>query len=227
MNKPKLTYFDFDGGRGEVPRIAFTLGGVDFEDDRVPFLVWAERKPATPFAALPVLEIGGQTVAQSNTINRYVLTGLCPTDPWQAALCDEAMDAVEDIAVKIAPTFDMAAPEKRTAHAALAKGPIPFFLSGLAARLKANGGRFFADDRLTVADLKSSALGQASEVGRIGSRTVRSGRSRCASTRSALRARDPRTARARLLRRPHDRKLRESSDASFRSMSLRRGALPR
>jgi glutathione S-transferase len=59
-------------------------------------------KPDTPFGALPVLEADGQTLAQSNAINRYVgkLTDLYPKDAWQAALCDEVMEAVEDINTK-------------------------------------------------------------------------------------------------------------------------------
>ena len=31
----KLTYFDFHGGRGEPARIALSIGGIPFEDDRV------------------------------------------------------------------------------------------------------------------------------------------------------------------------------------------------
>jgi glutathione S-transferase len=95
MGVPKLTYFDFDGGRGEAARLAFAIGGVSFIDDRVPFAAWKDRKPHTPFGGLPVLEVDGRSVAQSNGINRYVgkLVGLYPADPWQAARCDEAMDA--------------------------------------------------------------------------------------------------------------------------------------
>jgi glutathione S-transferase len=54
-----------------------------------------------------VLEVDGQTVAQSNAINRFVgkLADLYPSDPWQAALCDETMEAVEDIATKVGATF--------------------------------------------------------------------------------------------------------------------------
>jgi glutathione S-transferase len=50
-----------------------------------------------------VLEVDGQNLAQSNAINRYVgkFVDLYPSDPWQAALCDEAMEAVEDITTKI------------------------------------------------------------------------------------------------------------------------------
>ena len=34
----KLTYFDFHGGRGEPARIAHSIGGIPFEDHRVPAL---------------------------------------------------------------------------------------------------------------------------------------------------------------------------------------------
>jgi glutathione S-transferase len=156
MRLPKLTYFDFDGGRGEVARLALAIGGVAFIDDQVPFDAWKARKAHTPFGALPALEIDGRTVAQSNGINRYVgkLVGLYPADPWQAALCDEAMDAIEDIGGKILATFDLPAVEKKAQREALVSGLIPFFLTRLQNRLEENGGRYFADDRLTVADLK-------------------------------------------------------------------------
>jgi prostaglandin-H2 D-isomerase / glutathione transferase len=47
MSLPKLTYFDFDGGRGEVARLAFAIGAVPFVDDRVPFAAWMDRKAHT------------------------------------------------------------------------------------------------------------------------------------------------------------------------------------
>lgn len=156
MSRSKLTYFDFHGGRGEVARLAFAQGGMAFEDDRVSFAAWQERKPETPYGAVPVLKVDGRTVAQSNTINRYVgkLVGLYPNDPWQAALCDEAMDAGEDIGEKIVATFNLPDVEKKGAREALAAGPISYFLGRLQERLVAHGGRYFADNRLTVADLK-------------------------------------------------------------------------
>ena len=156
MAKLKLTYFDFHGGRGEPARLALSIGGIAFEDDRVPSADWQRRKPETPFGALPVLEVDGQIVSQSNAINRYVgkLVDLYPSDAWQAALCDEAMAAVEDIGTKIAATFNLPEEEKKMQRKALVDGPITFYLTRLQQRLEAHGRQYFAADRLSVADLK-------------------------------------------------------------------------
>ena len=64
-----------------------------------------KAKSSLPYGALPVLEVDGKVLAQSSGINRYVgkLTDLYPSDPWQAAVCDEVMDAVEDVAHKSGP----------------------------------------------------------------------------------------------------------------------------
>ena len=99
----------------------------------------------------------GKALAQCNGINRYVgkMSNLYPDDPWQAALCDEIMDAVEDIAVKLVATFTIQDDDElKAARQALADGPLTFYLERIQNRLAANGGTFFADNRLTVADLK-------------------------------------------------------------------------
>lgn len=156
MPKLKLVYFDFSGGRGEAARLALSIGGIPFEDDRIAGADWPKRKPGILFGALPVLEVDGQELAQSNAINRYVgkLANLYPVDPWQAARCDEAMDVVEELNGRIAPTMSLPDDQKKAQREALAAGPIPLFLSGLQKRLEAQGGEYFADHRLTVADLK-------------------------------------------------------------------------
>jgi glutathione S-transferase len=156
MAKLKLTYFDFHGGRGEPARLALAIGGIPFEDDRVPLAEWPRHKAKAPFGVLPVLEVDGGVVTQSNGINRFVgkLADLYPSDPWQAALCDEAMDAVEDIEVKVSATFDLSGDEKKARRKGLVDGPIALYLTRLQQRLEANGGQYFAGGRLSVADLK-------------------------------------------------------------------------
>lgn len=157
MHKLKLTYFDMHAGRGEVARMALSMGGIPFEDHRIKFQDWPAAKADTLFGAIPVLEVDGQQVAQCNGINRFVgkLTGLYPTDPLQAAFCDEAMDAVEDISAQLVASFSIKDDEeKRRERKRLADGPITFYLTRIQRRLEARGGEFFADGRLTVADLK-------------------------------------------------------------------------
>ena len=156
MPKLVLTYFDFDGGRGEAARLTMHLAGIAFEDKRIAGNDWPALRDKTPFQAMPVLEVDGKTITQSNTINRYLgkLAGLYAKDDWQAALVDEVMDAVEDISTKIANTRGLEGEAKKKAREALAAGPIPRFLQQIDARLKAGGGEWFVERRLTVADLK-------------------------------------------------------------------------
>src|SRR5690349_4190600 len=107
MAKLTLTYFDFDGGRGEPARLAFYIGGIKFEDKRIAGKDWPAYRDKTPFRAMPVLEVDGKEIAQSNTILRYAgkLAGLYPKDDWQATLADEVMDAAEDLGTKIGATM--------------------------------------------------------------------------------------------------------------------------
>jgi glutathione S-transferase len=160
MAKLKLTYFDFDGGRGEPARLALHIGGIAFEDHRLAGKDWPAFRDKTPFLALPTLEVDGEVVSQSNSINRYVgkLTGLYPKDTLQAFLCDEAMDAAEDISTRIAQTIDLPEDAKKSAREELAAGHITRYLEQFQARLEAAGGEYFADRHLTVADLKVAML---------------------------------------------------------------------
>jgi len=157
MPELKLRYFDFNGGRGESARLALAIGGVAFQDDRVPPADWPSVKEQAPFHALPTLEVDGELLTQSNAINRFVgkLAGLYPEDAWQAARCDEVMDAVEDIVMQVVVTFGMEdEAAKRAAREVLVAGPIRLYLTRLQEMLLARGGEYFADGRLTVVDLR-------------------------------------------------------------------------
>lgn len=156
MTQLKLTYFDIHGGRGEPARLAMHIGDIAFEDHRFAFPEFAEVRKSTPFGQVPTLTVDGVQVTQCDAINRYVgkLAGLYPTDAYQALLCDEVMYVVEDASVKMGPTFRMTGEEQKEARLALVNGPIPVYLAWLQTQLLAHGGDYFADNRLTVADLK-------------------------------------------------------------------------
>ena len=157
MAKYKLTYFDFDGGRGEPIRIALHAAGIAFEDNRLTFAQFSEMRHGTPFNSLPVLEIDGAAVTQSNAICRYVgkLAGLYPADDLQALYCDEVLDAQEDLSQRIGPTFGLKGEELRQAREKLVQGWMSIYLRGLEQLLVRGGGKYFANDGLTVADLKT------------------------------------------------------------------------
>jgi len=157
MPSYKLTYFDFDGGRGEPIRIAFHVAGIDFEDNRLSFPEFGEMRQGTRFNSLPVLEIDGAAVTQSNALCRYVgkMAGLYPADDLQALYCDEVLDALEDISHYIVPTFGLEGEELRLAREKLVDGWLSVYLRGLNGLLARGGGEYFADNDLTVADLKA------------------------------------------------------------------------
>lgn len=156
MTKYKLTYFDIDGGRGEPVRVALHAAGVEYEDNRVSFPEFMEIRGGLRFNAVPVLEFDGGSVTQSNSICRYVgkMAGLYPEDDLQALYCDEAMSVVEDLTCRIQPTMFLKGDEQRKAREELADGWMTVFLRGLGELLERGGGQYFADQRLTVADLK-------------------------------------------------------------------------
>lgn len=169
MSQLKLTYFDFNGGRAEPTRLALHLGGIAFEDSRFGFADFAEVRKSTPLNQVPVLHVDGVQVTQSDAITRYVgkLAGLYPLDAFQALLCDEVLDAVEDVNVKLGTTFGLTGDALKEARTALVNGTLPQYLGWLQTQLQAHGGQYFADNRLTIADLKVFTFVQGLNSGRL------------------------------------------------------------
>lgn len=151
----RLTYFDIHGGRGEPIRLAMFLGKLDFDDHRFPFSDFAEVRKSTPLGQVPTLEIDGQTITQCNAITRYVgkLTNLYPTDAYKALLCDEIMEAVEDISYRLVATFGMSGDELKTSREQILNNYILPQLNWLESKLM-DTQTYFVENRLTIADLK-------------------------------------------------------------------------
>ena len=169
MPKLKLTYFDFHGGRAEPIRLALHIGNVAFEDHRFTFAEFAEVRKSTPFGQVPTLMVDGMQVTQCDSILRYAgkLAGLYPADAYQALLCDEVMYVVEEAIVKMGPSFRMTGDAQKEARTALVNGSMSVYLAWLQSQLEAHGGEYFADNRLTVADLKVFVDVRALNSGRL------------------------------------------------------------
>lgn len=156
MSQIRLTYFDFDGGRGEPIRIALHAAGITFDDHRITFDEFSKTRSSMRFTCAPVMQLDGHEVTQSNSILRYVgkKAKLYPTDDLQALYCDEPMDAVEDLLHHVVRTFGLEGDELKQAREKLCDGWLTTIIKGLDDLLQRGGGKYFADNRLTVADLK-------------------------------------------------------------------------
>lgn len=157
MSRYKLTYFDIDGGRAEPIRIAFHTAAIDFEDNRISFEEFGEMRSSTRFNSVPVLEIDGEQITQSNALSRYVgkMAGLYPADYLQALYCDEVLGALEDLTHYIVQTYGLQDDELQRARQKLVDGWMTTYLRGLDQLLKRGGGEYFADNHLTIADLRA------------------------------------------------------------------------
>jgi glutathione S-transferase len=148
----RLTYFDSDFSRGLECRLALSLAGIPFEDDRVPSAEWPARKPNTPFGSLPVLTVDGRQIAQANAILGYAgrIGAIHPTDPWEAARHESILLSVEDVRHKLPPK---GATEEatRTAREAFAAGWLTRWATTVEAEV---AGPFVAGDRPNVVDIK-------------------------------------------------------------------------
>lgn len=158
MPKYKLTYFDIDGGRAEPIRIAFHAAGINFEDDRISFSEFGEMRSGTRFNSVPVLEIDGAQITQSNALSRYIgkKAGLYPADHLQALYCDEVLGALEDLSHYIVQTFGLQGEALQLAREKLVDGWLSVYLRGLDELLIRGGGEYFAGNQLTIADLKAA-----------------------------------------------------------------------
>ena len=166
MSKPRLTYFDFAGSRGEECRIALHLAGIDFDDVRVKSADWPALKASMPFGAMPVLQMPGKPpLAHSNAILVFIgrQHGLHPVDAFEAARHEALMCAVEELRHTITPTLRISDPEqKRVAREALAANELATWGSQVEAptrrrpvrwRPGASGGRHQAVHGGALADL--------------------------------------------------------------------------
>lgn len=137
----------------------FAAAGIEYTDERIAREDWpGKHKEGTPFGQLPVLEVDGVKLCQSNTCARFLarkfnLAGKTEIDQAQA---DMIVDCLED-SIKPILSFFHEKDETRKAESKkkYLEEQLPAFLTLLEALLKSNhgGDKFFVGTELTWADL--------------------------------------------------------------------------
>jgi glutathione S-transferase len=155
--KPKLTYFNVRG-RGEIIRLVFAAAGAEYTDNRIERETWPTLKAGTPFGQLPILEIDGKTLCQSNAIARYVARKhkLAGHTELESAQVDMTIDCFEDSTKPILQFFfEKDEAKKGELKKKYLEEQLPQFLTQLENLLKQNhgGDKFFVGTELTWADL--------------------------------------------------------------------------
>ncbi|XP_046646240.1 probable glutathione S-transferase 7 isoform X1 [Daphnia pulicaria] len=158
----KLHYFDNPRrGRAELSRLILSQAGVPFEDVRFPHSEWPNMKPTTPFGQVPILEVNGQMLAQSNAIARYLARqhGLAGKDEWEQAQTDMYIENINDLLNAAAVPFVEKDPAKqKEMYGKFMTETIAFHVVAVEKQLKKNNTGNLVGDRLTAADLAYYAL---------------------------------------------------------------------
>jgi prostaglandin-H2 D-isomerase / glutathione transferase len=155
-------------------RLALTLAGIPFEDERIVFAEWGELKPKTPFGQLPILRIDdGPPRGQSGAHLRWIGTELSPSLYPKDRVMDieEAIGLIEDFSVAFRPSLYLSMRAETFGHSdgwskseegqkvirelreKFVKEQLPVYLGYLTAMLEKNDNQWLASkDGPTIAD---------------------------------------------------------------------------
>jgi glutathione S-transferase len=153
-----LHYFPFPG-RGGAIRDTLRIGGIPFEDRHVTRdqHLEAKAKGEWPWGALPVIDIDGDRVSQSNAILRYAgkLTGLYPADALAALKVDEALDACDELVQAVGATIRETDDARKAAmRKIMAEETLPRDFARFEKLLDKQGSGWIAGPQMTIADLR-------------------------------------------------------------------------
>ena len=160
----RFIYTNMSFWRAEVGRISLFIGDVEFEDvriDREEFLRAKESGKlddgtVMPFHQIPVLVVGGSSIAQTGGIARFCgkLSGLYPTDDHlKAAQIDQFIDFATDLNTMVSSTNQTKdEKQKLAARLELANGPLKRKL-GMLEHSIPDGSEWIVPPSLSIADI--------------------------------------------------------------------------
>ena len=169
----KFEYFDL-AGAGEKVRLALALTDTPFEDARIAFKDWPERKKSAKYGQLPILTVDGAEMYQSEAMLRWAGSfgdgSLLGTTPEQQLLVNEVLGLGADFHREWSPCIYISMSPEKYGHAedcdkvALTKrlrqawlapgGGLERFMRYFEAHLDAAGGNaFLCGTQPTIADL--------------------------------------------------------------------------
>jgi len=133
--------------------------GADYEDIRFPYgqPIPADVKSRCRWGQVPLVELeNGKTLTQSISVARYFASkyNLVPTDPYQASLCDEYVDAIADMMVSIRPVAFLPDSEDKKEKVKEAMKTVKAkFFDVYESIIKKNGHNHLVGDKLSWADI--------------------------------------------------------------------------
>ena len=168
-----FTYLDLKGF-GEAVRLALFIGQVDWKDHLVSRAECVEMEKAgkLPFGQVPVLELDGETYAQSGVILKWAgrQSGLYPKDRKLQMHCDIIYETLTDIKRVLFPawhggicgrnpfTKQPLVPVPDELKGDVLKGLnevwLPYRMGQLERALEKSGGPYFCGAKMTVCDLE-------------------------------------------------------------------------
>ena len=165
----KVVYFPIPG-RAESMRLALTLGGIKFEDQRLAGEEWGKMKAEVAPKQLPLLHVGDKVFGQSLAQLRYVSKiskfegrALYPEDALLSLEVDEFVDMLGDMFAPISASYKMAEGAERDAvrsKAVSEGGDSHKWLKVLDAKLGKSKSGYAVGDHLTMADVAAFAFVQ-------------------------------------------------------------------
>mmetsp|Transcript_6192 Transcript_6192/g.10745 ORF Transcript_6192/g.10745 Transcript_6192/m.10745 type:complete len:223 (-) Transcript_6192:157-825(-) len=170
--KIKVTYFPIEAVAEKV-RLALVMTNTPFEDERIEMKDWAALKPTVKYNQLPVLEVDGQKMYQSQAQLRFLGRlgdgSLYPQDPTKAYKIDLMLGLCDDLVKGFIPSLYLGMrhtmfgyPEDWSGKAETVKAvrekfikdSLPVHMEHLTDALKEGGGKFVCGDTVTIADLQ-------------------------------------------------------------------------